>query len=387
MSVNLEIINNMQVKNKYLSKYACQDNKAIYLNENKEDIRTPFFRDIDRIIYSLAFSRYSDKTQVFTFKGNDHVSKRMVHVQYVSKIARTIGRALGLNEDLIEAASLGHDLGHTPFGHVGEAILNKISLENNLGFFNHNIHSVRLLMEVENYGLGRNITVQTLDAIMCHNGEIALGKYVPKEKSVEEFLKEYHDAYQNPEVIKKLRPMTLEGCVVRISDLIGYLGRDIEDGIRLKKISIDDIPSDIVKVLGKNTREIVNTLTIDLINNSLGKDYIELSDEVFKAMLNLKEFNTKNIYKKANTQDDLDFLEKMLRTLYDKYMLDLENNNQESNIIKSYLNNMDESYKNKNSKEQIVLDYLAGMTDEYCLKEYNNYCDSRHNKKEVQNDL
>ena len=138
------IYENMRKHNKDLSKYACKDEDAIRFNEEKyNDMRTPFFHDADRIIYSLSYLRYMDKTQVFTTKANDHIQKRMIHVQYVSKIARTIGRALNLNEDLIEAAALGHDLGHTPFGHVGERILNKISLENNEGYFLHNLQSAR----------------------------------------------------------------------------------------------------------------------------------------------------------------------------------------------------------------------------------------------------
>ena len=181
-------VDNMLNHNKYLSKYACKDSEAIYLNDYKKDFRTSFFRDIDRIIYSLSFVRYSDKTQVFSFKENDHLTKRMLHVIYVTKIARTIGRALGLNEDLIEAAALGHDLGHTPFGHVGEEILNEISLNNNEGYFNHNIHSVRLLMYIENYGNGQNISLQTLDAIMCHNGEFACQKYIPMKKDIKIFI-------------------------------------------------------------------------------------------------------------------------------------------------------------------------------------------------------
>ena len=192
---------NMLNHNKILSKYACPDSDAIYLHENKDDFRTPFFRDIDRIIYTLAFVRYSDKTQVFSFKENDHLTKRMMHVLYVSKIARTIGRALSLNEDLIEAASLGHDLGHTPFGHVGEAILNEISLKNNEGYFNHNIHSIRLLLYIENHGNGKNITLQTLDAIMCHNGEFAQSNYVPKKKSKEDFINDYISSYKNNDTI------------------------------------------------------------------------------------------------------------------------------------------------------------------------------------------
>ncbi len=378
----MNYLENMLNHNKILSKYACPDSDAIYLHENKDDFRTPFFRDIDRIIYTLAFVRYSDKTQVFSFKENDHLTKRMIHIQYVAKIARTIGRALGLNEDLIEAASLGHDLGHTPFGHVGEAILNEISLENNEGYFNHNVHSVRLLMYIENYGKGLNITLQTLDAIMCHNGEFASQMYEVKKKSKEEFLKEYESCYKDRAAIKKLRPMTLEGAVVRISDLIAYLGRDIEDAKRMGLIDFSDIPLSIKENLGTSNREIVNTIVMDIINNSIGKDYIKLSDNVFKSIVELKKFNYENIYYKAYTEEEKDKLKLMLNTLFNKYMVDLENNNIDSNIIKSYLANMSDEYKNNNSNARIVIDYIAGMTDDYTLREYNNYLNLAHTKFE-----
>ena len=378
----MNYLENMLNHNIILSKYACPDSDAIYLHENKDDFRTPFFRDIDRIIYTLAFVRYSDKTQVFSFKENDHLTKRMIHIQYVAKIARTIGRALGLNEDLIEAASLGHDLGHTPFGHVGEAILNEISLENNEGYFNHNVHSVRLLMYIENYGKGLNITLQTLDAIMCHNGEFASQMYEVKKKSKEEFLSEYESCYKDRAAIKKLRPMTLEGAVVRISDLIAYLGRDIEDAKRMGLIDFSDIPLNIKENLGTSNREIVNTIVMDIINNSIGKDYIKLSDNVFKSIVELKKFNYENIYYKAYTNEEKDKLKLMLNTLFNKYMKDLENNNTDSNIIKSYLANMSDEYKNSNSNARIVIDYIAGMTDDYTLREYNNYLNLAHTKFE-----
>lgn len=374
---------NMRIKNKFLGEFACQDDMAIYLEEVDNDFRPPFFRDIDRILYSLAFSRYMDKTQVFTYKDNDHLSKRMQHVLYVSKIARTIGRALGLNEDLIEAASLGHDLGHTPFGHVGERIINDISLKNGCGFFNHNIHSVRLLMDVEFYGMGKNITLQTLDAIMCHNGEIALEKYEPATKTKDEFLKEYMNSYKDKSVVLKMRPMTLEGCVVRISDLIAYLGRDIEDGIRQHLVTTEMIPESIVEVLGSTNKEMVNTFIMDVIENSINKPYIKLSTKIYQALEELKAFNYKYIYLKANSENDIKNLENMLKTLFLKYVNDIKQNNQESNIIRSYLNNMCDTYKKNNSIEQIVIDYLAGMTDEYCLKEYNKYLNSIHNNSEV----
>ena len=378
---------NMLNHNKYLSKYATLDSDAIYLRDVSNDFRTPFFRDIDRIIYTLAFTRYSDKTQVFSFKSNDHLTKRMIHVQYVSKIARTIGRALALNEDLIEAAALGHDLGHTPFGHVGEEILNKISMDCGEGYFNHNIHSVRLLMYIENYGRGKAITLQTLDAIMCHNGELPQNKYIPRKKTKEEFIEEYNLSYKDRESIKKLRPMTLEGCVVRISDLIAYLGRDIEDAMRLNIVSFDDIPDSIKKHLGSSNREIVNTIITDVIKNSLDKDYIKLSDEVYNGIVDLKKFNYENIYSRAYTKEEREELEEILNTLFKCYMNDLESNNKESNIIKSYLSNMSEEYKNNNSKERLVIDYIAGMTDDYCVNEYNKYKKLGNTSKEVQNDL
>lgn len=367
-----------------MNSLACKNEEAIYFKTTENDFRTPFSRDVDRILYSLSFQRYMDKTQVFSFKENDHLTKRMIHVLYVSKIARTIGRSLGLNEDLIEAGALGHDLGHTPFGHVGEAILNEISLKAGCGYFNHNVHSVRLLMNIENYGNGKNITLQTLDAILCHNGELVMGKYEPKwNKTKDDFLRDYERTYKDKNTSFQLIPMTLEGCVVRISDLIAYLGRDIDDAIRMKLLTWEDVPNNITSVLGKSNKEIVNSIVTDVINNSLGKNYIKLSNEVFEAIKNLKDFNYKNIYYKAYTEEEKQNLKVMLNTLYNAYINDLNNNNEESNIIKSYLANMSDEYKNNNSKERIVIDYIAGMTDDYTLKEYNKILKSMHNKEEV----
>ena len=366
--MNKEVIkNNMKIEG--LSKYACPYEKGIRVKEEESDFRPTFYRDIDRILYSLAYTRFLDKTQVFTHGDNDHLSRRMTHVQFVSKIARTIGRALNLNEDLIEAASLGHDLGHTPFGHVGEKILNEISLEHNCGFFNHNIQSVRLLMEIENHGKGLNITVPVLDAIMCHNGEFALGEYHPQEKTIDEFLEEYKESYTNKELLSKLKPMTLEGCVVRISDLIAYLGRDIEDGIRLNLVSFESIPENVKEVLGTSNREIVNNVINDIIKNSYDKNYIKLSDEVYKAIVDLKKFNYQNIYSKAYTSKEHEEINNIFRTLFNKYLDDLNNKNHDSIIYQSYLNNMSDEY-NDNKPERIVIDYLAGMTDSYIKKQY-----------------
>lgn len=352
--------------NDKLNKYACSFECAKRLNNIREDFRNPFFRDVDRVLYSLAYLRYSDKTQVFTFEENSHVIKRSVHVQYVSKIARTIGRELGLNEDLIEASALAHDVGHTPFGHVGERILNKITLENNLGYFNHNVHSVRVLTSIENYGKGLNLNYQVLDAVLCHNGEILCGKYEPNEKSIEEFFSQYNSCYTNKNV--KLIPATLEGCVVRISDIIGYIGKDLEDAIRLKLLKKEYIPKKIVKVLGDSNKKIISTVINDIINNSRGKNYIMLSDNVYNALMELKKFNYENIYHKSYTSIYKEKIEKDFRCLFIQYKSDVINKNKNSNIVSSYLKNMCADYK-KNSPEQIVVDYIAGMTDSYFAKE------------------
>ena len=293
----MEIIKQNMLKNEAnLSKYATKSIDAIRLEKIEDyDIRPAYFRDVDRIIYSLSYTRYIDKTQVFSNNDNDNISKRMTHVQMVSKIARTIGRALNLNEDLIEAAALGHDLGHVPFGHVGEAILSKISCENNEGYFNHNIQSVRTLMNIENNGKGMNITLQVLDAIMCHNGELVQNEYKPINKTKEEFLKQYNDSYISNSN-KKMIPMTLEGCVVRISDIIAYIGRDIEDAIRLGVINIQDIPKDIIDTLGwqkisnstlkqNDYTEVKNSETSNL--SELEKSILNVTDEVCANVLSV----------------------------------------------------------------------------------------------------
>lgn len=367
-----EVIENMKIKNTMLSEFACRNEEAIRFNPEKEDMRTPFYHDIDKIIYTLAYSRYSDKTQVFSSVENDHISKRMTHVQYVSKIARTIGRALNLNEDLIEASSLGHDLGHTPYGHLGERILNDISLKNGCGYFNHNIESVRLLMFVECHGMGSNMTLQVLDAIMCHNGEFLLGEYKPKQKTKEEFLSEYEGSYKDESIIKTLVPMTLEGCVVRISDMIAYLGRDIEDAIRLGYVNIEDIPEDIKNTLGCTNREIINTIITDIINNSVGNNYIKLSPNIYKCIKELKSFNYKNIYEKVFSEEELIIIKENFNKLFISCLNNLKNKNTDSAIYSHYYLEMCDEYRNNNSLERIVIDYIAGMTDDFFNRECNN---------------
>lgn len=371
--IELLIKENYKKKEALLSKYATLDGDSIRYHEMKEDIRPPFWHDADRIVHSLSYSRYSDKTQVFSFNENDHVSRRMTHVQLVSKVARTIGRMLNLNEDLIEAGALGHDIGHTPLGHLGEAIINDISVRELGEFFKHNVQGVRTFMYIDHKGKGENLSLQVLDAILCHNGEMVNGEYHPKKKTKEEFLKEYNDCYINKDVSKKLVPMTLEGCVVRISDIIGYVGRDIEDAIMLGVLSREELPKEITDVLGNTNSSIVNTIVIDIVNNSYGKDYIKMSDEVYKALIDLKQFNYDHIYIKSNTKEQIEFYTKGFNALFSKYLSDIENNNKDSEIYRDFLSTKLPIYMDNTNHKRMVIDFLAGMTDEYFLDKCNKY--------------
>lgn len=364
-------IRNIMLKNEtFLSEYASKDKDAIRLKPIIDDMRPNYFRDIDRIIHSLSYTRYIDKTQVFTHWHNDNISRRIIHVQLVAKIARTIGRALSLNEDLIEAIGLGHDLGHVPFGHPGERILNEISLKYLGEYFSHNVESVRELMCLENNGDSSNLTIQVLDGILCHNGEFVQGEYYPQKKTKEDFLRDYETCYKDIKHIDTLKPMTLEGCVVRISDMIAYLGRDIEDAKRLNVLDINTIPKEITTVLGNTNRDIVNSIIIDIIENSLGKNYIKLSDKVLNAMVALKKFNYENIYYKANSEEDLAFYSKVFNELFIYYRDNIDNAKCSINSI--FLNNMSKTYLDKTTTERKIIDYLAGMTDDFILKEYEN---------------
>lgn len=356
-------------KDKYLSEFATRSCDGIRLKNEEEDYRAPFFHDVDRIVYSLSYTRYMDKTQVFVRSDNDHISKRITHVQMVSKIARNIGRALNLNEDLIEAIALGHDIGHTPLGHAGEAILNEISLRELGEYFAHNIQSVRHLMNVENNGNGLNLNIQVYDGIMCHNGEMLDSIYRPKKKSVEEFLAEYNGAYKDLKASNKNSPMTLEGCVVRISDIIGYIGRDIEDAIMLGKIDRDELPSNIVSVLGSTNREIINTINHDIIKNSYGKPYIKMSDDVYKALFDLKKFNYEHIYNFSLTDEEKEYYRVGMNKIYNRYLNDIINNNTSSVIFKIFLNDQTEEYNLNTNNKRKVIDFIAGMTDDFFFRE------------------
>ena len=365
------IKNNMLSNEKTLSKNACFNKDAIRLVEkNDDDIRPEFYRDIDKIIYSLAYTRYIDKTQVFSHKKNDHITKRIIHVQFVSKIARTIGRALNLNEDLIEAIALAHDIGHVPYGHVGERYLNEISLAHGEGYFMHNVESVRDLMLLEKNGKGLNLTIQTLDGALCHNGEFLQDKYKPISKTKEQFLNDYEMCYKEKDYASKLVPMTMEGCVVRISDIIGYLGRDIEDAIRLNVLNKEDIPDSIKDILGDGNGQIVDTIVNDIIENSFGKDYISMSPRIYQAIADLKDYNYKHIYGVANSTQEKEHIREMFNVIFDSLLEDIKTNNEKSRIYINFINDMTDEYKNNTTPERMVIDYIAGMTDDYFQSEY-----------------
>lgn len=361
-------------KEKYLSEYATRSTDALRVKEEKlkeDEIRTAFSHDSDKMMHTDSYTRYQDKTQVYSFKDNDHISKRMVHVQLVSKIARTIGRALNLNEDLIEAIALGHDIGHTPLGHAGEAMLDEISRRELGEYFAHNIQGVRHYAFVEKNGEGLNLSIQVLDGIMCHNGEMLSPIYKPMQKDIEEVFREYNEAYKDLAKSKTYSPMTLEGCVVRISDIIGYIGRDIEDAIKLDKIDRNILPKEITEVIGSTNSQIVHTITMDIIKESMNKPYIKLSDDVYKALFMLKKFNYDNIYKYSLTDKEKEYYQDGMNKIFNKYLKDLENNNQESTIYKIFLNNQCKEYKNNTSNKRIVIDFIAGMTDDFFNNEIN----------------
>ena len=366
-----EIKNYLLDKEESLSKYATKSNVAIRIEEEPSDIRPAFFRDIDRIIHSISYTRYIDKTQVFSFQDNDHISKRIVHVQLVSKVARTIGRCLNLNEDLIEAIALGHDIGHTPIGHVGESILNDISKRELGEFFMHNVQSVRTYLTLDNKGRGKNLSIQVLDGILCHNGEMLNNIYEPDfNKTKEDFLNEYNACYTNLEVSKKIRPMTLEGCIVRLSDVIAYIGRDIEDAIQIGILKREDIPSSITGVLGNNNKDIINTIILDVVQNSYDKPYIKMSDKIYRAIFELKEFNYKNIYAKANNKAQIKYYKDAFNKLFSKYLHDLEYTKKDSAIYTLFLDNMADEYIKNTDHKRVVIDFIAGMTDDYFIHSY-----------------
>jgi len=364
-----DLLNLREKKN--LCSLACFSQTAQRRHTEKfteNEYRQSFSADSDRILNSLAFTRYIDKTQVFSLINNDHLTHRVIHVQLVSRIARTIGRYLGLNEDLIEAASLGHDIGHTPFGHDGERFLSNLTHEHGAGYFHHNVQSIQFLDKIEKNGKGWNLSLQTLDAILCHNGEAHSTKLVPKKD------RSFHQFDLIMETMRKKKTcdeisMTMEGCVVRMADTISYIGRDFEDAIRLGLVKREDIPDTCKLILGKTNGTIVFNLVTDLISNSLDQPFIGFSKNVSVALKKLKAFNYQYIYKNPVIKNHLSSIKDIFSFLFEKYLTDLEKENEQSIIFVDFLNGMAPAYRENHSNPEIVRDYISGMTDSYLIRQ------------------
>ena len=353
------------------ARVAFDESKAIRRRSNPHDDatvwRTAFIRDTDKILNCPYYNRYSDKTQVFSLYKNDDISHRSLHVQLVSRIARTIGRALHLNLDLIEAIALGHDIGHTPFGHAGERFLDELYSHHTGRRFHHNIHSVRVLDGI----FPLNVTLQTLDGIAAHNGELELNAYMPAPFSdFSQFDKQIEGCYLDAENNKKLLPSTLEGCVMRISDIIAYLGKDRHDAEKSRLLSAEDFEDG---QLGKINAEIVNNLMVNIIEQSYGQPFIRMDEEHFAALQAAKKANYENIYKNQQVKQADELIGLILAQLYEKLLSDLKENRTSSPIFSHHLQYLEKPYYRREfpyaetEKNQIVVDYIASMTDDYCI--------------------
>jgi dGTPase len=338
-------------------------------NRVKEDIRTPFSRDADRIIHTRAYSRYIDKTQVFYLIENDHITHRVIHVQLVSRIARTIGRSLRLNEDLIEAIALGHDIGHIPYGHFGENCLSRLCEQYGIGKFYHNVQSVQFLDRIEDCDL----TLQVLDGILCHNGEADDVRISPFpcpgwaafDKKVQDAIDGVHPRF----------PATLEGCVIKFADTIAYIGRDLQDAREVGLI--DDttaLPEEITGILGATNSEIINTLIYDLLENSDTEDdtFIAYSKETENALIALRQFSRRYIYDNEKLTTERKKIERMYATLFASCLEDLERDDLQSKIYTDFISTgwISRSYLNQATAAEVVRDYIAGMTDRYFAKRF-----------------
>lgn len=334
--------------------------------------RPAYVRDVDKIMHSPYYNRYTDKTQVFSFYKNDDITRRALHVQLVSRIARSIGSVLNLNLDLIEAIALGHDIGHTPFGHAGERFISEVFFAETGRYFNHNVHSVRVLDGI----FPLNITLDTLDGIVSHNGELEMSEYKPRPLSdFEQFDALVESCYTDQSNIAHLIPSTLEGCVVRISDIIAYLGKDRQDAERANLSERVAFPDECA--IGTINAEIINNLEVNIIEHSYGKPYIRLDREHFLALKQAKKDNYAQIYQNERLIHVLEGTVKpVMQKLYYKLLTDLKQGNTASPIFKHHidfvLNNpytSGASYR-ETEPNQIVVDYLASMTDDYCTELY-----------------
>ena len=365
-------------KNHIINPYAFRDEnvRRRRMDHDKANLWRPaFVRDSEKIMHIPYYNRYADKTQVFSLYKNDDISRRSQHVQLVSRIARNIGSVLGLNTDLIEAIALGHDIGHTPFGHAGERMLNELYHGRTGRFFNHNIQSARVLDRI----FPLNLSMQSLDGIICHNGELELKEYRAKPYSdFAQFDQKMNDCYLHQEAVKQLVPATLEGCVVRVSDIIAYLGKDRQDALKLG--IYEDSPEYQSSRIGSTNAEIINNMTVNLIENSYGKDYLKMDDDYFESFKCGKKENYRKIY--GNEKLEQIYREQigpMFEEVYKKLLGDMERHDRTSVIYTHHINYVREltHYYAEAGKyeasdpDDIVVDYIASMTDDYFIDLYN----------------
>lgn len=363
-------------RNDNLSAFGFNEENALRRDNERDKataIRTAFIRDTDKIIHCPYFNRYADKTQVFSFYKNDDITHRILHVQLVSRIARTIGKALCLNLDLIEAIALGHDIGHTPFGHDGENFLDELLFSHTGRHFSHNIQSVRVLDKIFPY----NITLQTLNGIAAHDGEMELSEYHPKPlDSFAEFDMQIEACFADKKNVRKLVPATLEGCIMRISDIIAYLGKDRQDAERAHIISNAEFESG---AIGSYNAEIINNLIVNIVENSYKKPYIKMDEEHFAALKKAKADNYELIYKNDSVKSAMrGTVQPMMARVYERLLSDLINENSASPIFTHHISFVNKAhYKRdipyeKTEPNQIVTDYIASMTDDYFVDLYSH---------------
>jgi dGTPase len=353
-----------------LSPYATRSADAMRrYNRKPDDIRTPYSRDADRIIHTRAYTRYIDKTQVFYLVENDHITHRVIHVQLVSKIARTIGRSLRLNEDLIEAIALGHDIGHIPYGHFGERCLSDLCSKYAIGPFYHNVQSVRSLDRIEDCDL----TMQVLDGILCHNGESDDIRISPQPcRNWEEFDRKVGDSSRG---IRIQPPMTLEGCVVKFAETIAFIGRDLQDAHEVGLIDTGTpLPKECAEVLGDTNSEIIDTLIYDLLENSdtVDEQYLSYSDRVEKALIQLRNFSRIHIYENRKLTSEQDKIRQMFATLFARYLEDIQRKDTRTKIFTDFISSgwTSRNYLETAKPAELVRDFIAGMTDRYFAKRY-----------------
>jgi dGTPase len=367
-----------KIQNKYdsvLSDRATPCSAASRMREEEPDIlRSCYAIDRDRILYSGAYRRYHGKTQVFSFTNlfDEEMTNRNLHIAYVSQISRTIGKYLGLNLELIEAIALGHDLGHCPFGHDGEMALSKCCVQHGIGHFHHNIESLHIVDHISNKGRGLNLTFQVRDGIISHDGEVHNTQLIPNKAKTEGDITDFIKRKKAGENVTWM-PATLEGCVVRITDTIAYIGQDIEDAIRYNILKREDLPKDVTDFMGNRNSQIIDTLVKSVIINSFDRDYIAFDDETSAVLLKLKKFNYARIYTDENVKKSNQLIYRTMGILFDKYMEDLEQNNAESKIFTHFLNYKHEDYRNKFSAAEQVRDFIATMTDRYYNEELKDY--------------